>query len=76
MHDDAEIWSALRSAHLKDYISNMENKLSAPVLQGGENFSVGQRQVSHLCADVLSVLTIDRHSSSVWRERFCDAHPS
>lgn len=44
-HTDMEIWQALENAHLKDYIAGMVNQLFGTVLEGGENFSVGQRQV-------------------------------
>ena len=43
---DAELWNSLELAHLKDHVSKMEGKLNAVVLEGGENFSVGQRQVN------------------------------
>jgi ABC-type multidrug transport system fused ATPase/permease subunit len=40
---DADVWSALEKVNLKSYISTLALKLSDPVLQNGENFSVGQR---------------------------------
>lgn len=42
---DTELWDALDSASLKSYISKQPEKLEYVVLQGGENFSVGQRQL-------------------------------
>ena len=45
-HHDAEIWQALKNSHLNDHISAMDGQLNGIVLEGGENFSVGQRQVT------------------------------
>lgn len=45
-HDDIEIWQALQNAHLNDYVAAMDGQLNGVVLEGGDNFSVGQRQVN------------------------------
>lgn len=47
-HTDVEIWQALENAHLKDHVTGMVNQLYGTVLEGGDNFSVGQRQVNML----------------------------
>lgn len=47
-HEDAQIWQALQNAHLKEFISGMDGQLYGAVLEGGDNFSVGQKQVSKL----------------------------
>ena len=42
--DDA-IWGALDQAHLKSYVLNLSGGLGFEVNEGGENLSVGQRQL-------------------------------
>ena len=42
---DNEIWQALEQAHLKSYVQNLSGGLSFEVNEGGENLSVGQRQL-------------------------------
>jgi ATP-binding cassette subfamily B protein len=41
---EAELWKALEIAQAKDFIDALPEKLNAPVVQGGTNFSGGQRQ--------------------------------
>lgn len=48
IYSDADIWQALQNSHLKDYIVSMDGQLNAEVLEGGDNFSVGQRQVRYM----------------------------
>ncbi len=44
-YSDDEIWSALEQAHLKAYVTNLAGGLAFEVNEGGENLSVGQRQL-------------------------------
>ena len=44
-YSDGDVWSALEHAHLKTYVSNMKGGLDFEVNEGGENLSVGQRQL-------------------------------
>ena len=44
-HTDNEIWYALESAHIGDKIRELPDKIYTKVLQNGENFTVGQRQL-------------------------------
>jgi ATP-binding cassette subfamily B protein len=41
---DDELWRALEIAQGKDFVSEMEGGLDAPIVQGGTNVSGGQRQ--------------------------------
>ncbi|MGW3506888.1 ABC transporter ATP-binding protein [Streptomyces sp. NPDC000994] len=41
---DEELWHALEVAQAKDFVSELENGLDAPIAQGGTNVSGGQRQ--------------------------------
>ncbi|MBN9150020.1 MAG: ABC transporter ATP-binding protein [Micrococcales bacterium] len=41
---DDELWEALEIAQAKDFVSDMDGGLDAPISQGGTNVSGGQRQ--------------------------------
>lgn len=41
---DEELWEALEIAQAKDFVSEMDGGLDAPISQGGTNVSGGQRQ--------------------------------
>jgi ATP-binding cassette, subfamily C (CFTR/MRP), member 1 len=44
-HPDSDLWEILGLIGLKDYVSSLPEKLESPVLENGENLSVGQRQL-------------------------------
>ncbi len=44
-HTDAELWDALGHTSLKETVSALPEGLTARVAEGGDNFSVGQRQL-------------------------------
>eukprot|EP00741_Cyanophora_paradoxa_P008074 tig00001254_g7813.t1 len=67
-YSDAEIWEALRTSHLKEYVEALPGKLEAEVAEGGSNWSLGMRQLCCLCRVVLkrsSILVLDEATASV-----------
>ena len=42
-HSDSQLWAVLEKSRLKAAVSRLELKLEAPVNEGGENFSQGER---------------------------------
>ena len=68
-HTDAEIWGALDSASLKPYVLTLSDGLSAMIENGGENMSLGQRQLMSLARAMLSkntrVLCLDEATAAI-----------
>ncbi|XP_047052850.1 ABC transporter C family member 3-like [Lolium rigidum] len=67
-YNDNQIWEALDNCQLGDEVRKKDLKLDSPVIENGENWSVGQRQLVCLGRVILKrtkILVLDEATASV-----------
>lgn len=67
-HSDKDIWEALDKSQLGEIIRDKGRKFDTPVIENGDNWSVGQRQLVSLGRALLKqskILVLDEATASV-----------